>query len=111
QPGMVVALTPIAMMIGFFCYINLILCFFNLLPIPPFDGSRVVQKFLTGNARHVYGQLEQYGMFIILALIFVPRMMGFDLIGGYFALTAQPVFQLLTGIPSGALFASLFGAF
>ncbi|MCL2379253.1 MAG: site-2 protease family protein [Coriobacteriia bacterium] len=100
-------LTGLGAVIGMFAYVNLILCFFNLLPIPPFDGSRIVQKFLTGNARHTYAQLEQYGMFIVLGLIFIPRMMGFDLIGMYFAVTAQPIFRLLTTIDAQTLFISL----
>ena len=108
QANLITGLTPIGVVLAFFCYINLILCFFNLLPIPPFDGSRIVQKFLKGDLRHWYGQLEQYGMFIILGLIFIPRMLfGVNLIGMYFAVTAQPVFEFLTQIPAGLLFVSL----
>ena len=108
QANLITGLTPIGIVIAFFCYINLILCFFNLLPIPPFDGSRIVQKFLTGNLRHWYTQLEQYGMFIIVGLIFIPPMLfGFSLIGMYFAATAQPVFEFLTQIPAGLLFGSM----
>lgn len=102
------SLTAVGVALGLFAYLNLVLCFFNLLPIPPFDGARVVQKFLTGNARVFYARLEQYGMFIILGLIFIPQMLlGVNLIGLYFGLTAQPVFRLLTTIHAGTLFESL----
>ena len=101
-------LTGIGLSIGLFAYVNLVLCFFNLLPIPPFDGSRIVQKFLKGNARRIYGQLEQYGMIIILGLIFIPSMFfGVNLIGIYFAYTVQPVFRLLSSIDAQTLFISL----
>lgn len=101
-------LTGLGASIGLFAYINLVLCFFNLLPIPPFDGSRIVQKFLTGNARHYYARLEQYGMFIVLGLIFIPSMLfGVSIIGLYFSVTAQPIFQLLTTIEARTLFISL----
>ena len=103
--SLVTGLTSFGFVLGFFCYINLILCFFNLLPIPPFDGSRIVQKYLKGNARHWYDQLERYGMFIVLGLIWIPPMLfGFSLIGMYFSVTAWPVFQFITGIPVGVLF-------
>jgi len=103
--GMIVQLAPLGILLARFAYINLVLCFFNLLPIPPFDGSRVVQKFLKGNARHYYAQLEQYGMWIVLGIIAIPPMLfGFSLIGIYFRFTAQLVFTLLTGIPLSAAF-------
>ena len=56
------------------CYfaviINLGLASFNLIPIPPLDGSRLLLVFLRGKNLYVYQQLEQYGQFILLLLIF-----------------------------------------
>ena len=49
--------------------INLVLLVLNLIPIPPLDGSRVVQSFLTGNAALNYARLEPYGFFILLGLL------------------------------------------
>jgi len=51
-------------------YFNVLLCVFNLVPIPPLDGSRVVQLFLSGGALNAYRRLEQYGLLLIVALIF-----------------------------------------
>jgi Zn-dependent protease len=55
-----------------FCYvayINLILFLFNLIPIPPLDGSRVVAYFLKGEARNFYRSIEPYGIIIILVFL------------------------------------------
>ena len=50
--------------------LNLVLMLFNLFPIPPLDGSRIVAHFLKGEARRSYMQLERYGIFILLGIIF-----------------------------------------
>ncbi|HHW13238.1 MAG TPA: site-2 protease family protein [Firmicutes bacterium] len=51
--------------------LNLSLAFFNLLPIPPLDGSRLVRYFLRGQAFHFYTQLERHGFIILFALLFI----------------------------------------
>ena len=50
--------------------INLGLASYNLIPIPPLDGSRILIVFLRGKNLYIYQQLEQYGQFILLLLIF-----------------------------------------
>ena len=40
-------LIPLAQMLWQGVYINMIFCFFNLIPIPPLDGSRVITMFLS----------------------------------------------------------------
>jgi Zn-dependent protease len=50
--------------------VNALLAVFNLVPIPPLDGSRVLQLFLSGSALIAYQRLERYGLLIIVALIF-----------------------------------------
>ena len=50
-------------------YVNALLAVFNLVPIPPLDGSRVVQLFLSGPTLNAYLRLEQYGLILIVALI------------------------------------------
>ena len=50
---------------------NAFLIVFNLLPVPPLDGSRVVGGLMDDHTRHEWRKLDQYGIFIILALVFI----------------------------------------
>lgn len=50
-------------------FINLLLGIFNLIPIPPMDGSKLVAMALPAEAARAYGSLERYGMFIILIFL------------------------------------------
>ena len=51
--------------------INLILGTFNLIPIPPLDGSRIVAGFLKGDIARKYDRLEKYGILIIFILAYL----------------------------------------
>lgn len=82
-----------------FAYINLVLMFFNLIPMPPLDGSRVLPVFLSNRGLELYNRFEQYGVAIFFVVLMVlPRVLGIDLIGGYFGITVEPVLRLLTGV-------------
>ncbi|MDO8916279.1 MAG: site-2 protease family protein [Coriobacteriia bacterium] len=81
-------------MVYLFVYMNLFLMFFNLLPIPPMDGSRVVQRFLSGRAAEFYAGLERYGFVIIIVLLYIGR----PLLDAYLNLTLDPVVAFLTGV-------------
>lgn len=50
---------------------NAFLIVFNLLPVPPLDGSRVVGGLMDDHTRREWRKLDQYGIFIILAMVFV----------------------------------------
>ena len=52
-------------------FINLLLASFNLLPIPPLDGSRLVMGLLSGTWLKLYRSLEPYGMLIVVLLLYV----------------------------------------
>lgn len=55
----------------FSCFIvNLMLMAFNLIPVPPLDGSRVVTALLPPKAAEVYLGIERYGFIIIFALLY-----------------------------------------
>ncbi len=49
--------------------VNLILAIFNLIPIPPLDGSKILISFLPNDLARHYLKLEPYGFFIIILLI------------------------------------------
>ncbi len=51
--------------------INLILAVFNLLPLPPLDGARIVSSLLPSKLSYQYNQLEPYGLYILLGLLFL----------------------------------------
>lgn len=59
--------------------INILLAAFNFLPIPPLDGFSLARLFLP---YQVSAWLEQYGMFVLIALVFLPQFLGrqFDLL-------------------------------
>ena len=48
--------------------INLVLTFFNLMPIPPLDGSRIIMAFLPQELAEPYARIERFGFIIIFAL-------------------------------------------
>ncbi|MCL2677589.1 MAG: site-2 protease family protein [Clostridiales bacterium] len=56
--------------LGYLCHINIILAVFNLLPIPPLDGSKVMVSFLPWRWAEQYYQYERYGFLILIILIF-----------------------------------------
>ena len=76
--------------------VNLVLCFFNLIPIPPLDGSKVVLYFLSGETRASYYRLQQYAMPILIVVLYlVPSMLRVDPVGMYLDVTAYRLLDLL----------------
>ena len=63
-------LLPLAIILKFTVQINIALCFFNLLPIPPLDGSKILMAVLPENLNRYYSYLEPFGFVIILILLF-----------------------------------------
>jgi Zn-dependent protease len=55
----------------YFTLINFYLMFFNLIPLPPLDGSSIIAPFLSDKALRKYYQVQRYAMPILLILMFV----------------------------------------
>jgi Zn-dependent protease len=62
---------PLTRLMVYGVAINLVLAFFNLVPIPPLDGSRIILAFLSDDLAEQYVRLERYGFIIIFALLFL----------------------------------------
>lgn len=58
-------------LLKFILVINIILPVFNLFPVPPLDGSKVLMGLLPPHLAYKYSQLEQYGFFIIIILLYM----------------------------------------
>lgn len=84
--------------LDFFVFINLVLMVFNLIPIPPLDGSKVLFAFMDPQtAWRVRPVLEQYSLPILLAAMLLPIFGGNTLIGVVFDELLTPLSHLLTG--------------
>ncbi len=71
-------------------YINIALALFNLIPIPPLDGSKLLYPFLPGIRPHTLAMVERYGFLFVLAFLLF---LGDGILGPII----QVVFHFLTG--------------
>lgn len=58
-------------MLYFFTQINIMLAAFNLIPIPPLDGSKILAGLLPERFENILARLEPYGFFIIIGLLYL----------------------------------------
>ncbi len=61
----------VATVLQVMAYINIILAAFNLIPIPPLDGSKIVMGFLPPRIQELMARLEPFGFFIIIGLLYL----------------------------------------
>lgn len=77
---------------------NLVLMFFNLIPLPPLDGSSIVPMFLSDKALHWWYGVQRYSFGVLLVLMWgVPALTGWSPLSVYFEYTVGPVLNLLLG--------------
>jgi Zn-dependent protease len=79
-----------------FILINLYLMFFNLIPIPPLDGSSVIMPLLPRKALPTWYQVQRYALPILMIVVIVlPMVIGFNPLGIYLDFTAGNIARLL----------------
>jgi Zn-dependent protease len=61
----------IGIMLYYMAQINIMLAAFNLIPIPPLDGSKILMGFAPQGLRYLLLRLERYGFFIIIILLYL----------------------------------------
>lgn len=62
---------PLGLILYYMMQINIMLAAFNLIPIPPLDGSKILMGFLSHRAQYALSRLEPYGFFIIIGLLYM----------------------------------------
>jgi Zn-dependent protease len=61
----------LAPLLFYFAKINIILAAFNLIPIPPLDGAKILMGFASPTIQNTLFRLERYGFFIVIALLYL----------------------------------------
>ncbi|MDO4582029.1 MAG: site-2 protease family protein [Bacillota bacterium] len=90
--------------LSYFVMINAVLAVFNLLPIPPLDGSKILAGLLPARQLNIVLTLERYGFIILLALVFIPDILSM------FGLPRIDILGTLIGVPATWLVNVIYGA-
>lgn len=77
--------------------VNIGLGIFNLIPIPPLDGSKVLAEFLPANAKYKYLQFEKFGWILLFLLIY------FGNLSKYLGIALEFVFDNLFNLIAGVI--------
>ena len=92
--------------LSFFVQINIVLAVFNLIPIPPLDGSKILAGLLPNRFAKAIWALERYGFAILFCIVFLPNILSqfglprIDILG---TIISRPAMWIMNGL------ASLFG--
>ncbi|MHB8090041.1 MAG: site-2 protease family protein [Syntrophales bacterium] len=63
--------SSLGLLLYYMTQINIMLAAFNLIPIPPLDGSKILMGFLSHRTQYALSRLEPYGFFIIIGLLYI----------------------------------------
>jgi Zn-dependent protease len=61
----------LATLLYYLAQINIILAAFNLIPIPPLDGSKILMGFVSERFQYLLSRFEPYGFFVIIGLLYI----------------------------------------
>jgi Zn-dependent protease len=84
-PDAAAFLTPLAVFLSIMLLLNVSLGVFNLIPVPPLDGSHVLEELLPYNMAQAYEQIRPYGFLLLMALLYL----------GVFSFIIGPVYQFV----------------
>ncbi len=88
--------SPIEFIVEFIA-INLLLFVFNLMPISPLDGEKVLEYFIPAPATAFFERIRPYGPVILLVVVFVLPRIGINVIGGLLQFFANIFFSIFLG--------------
>lgn len=78
-----------------FIFINLLLLLFNLIPLFPLDGEKVLEYFLPYRGKEFLHRMRQYGPMLLMGLVFLGPFIGFNLFQYLIVAPAQWLFSML----------------
>ena len=90
--------TPLTMVLIQAVWINIILAVFNLIPIPPLDGSRILAGVVPESWNYGYEHVERYGPMVLIGLIVLASATGYSVFGRIVSPVAAPLLRLFLGV-------------
>ena len=81
-----------------FIIINLTLMLFNLIPLAPLDGEKILEYFLPPNLERTWESIRPYSPLILIAIVFLGPLIGIDVLGWIMGPPLSALWHVLTGI-------------
>jgi len=95
---------PLSLILIYGVAINLILAFFNFIPIPPLDGSKILMGILPTQQAIRFSSLERYGPFLLIGIVLIENWLNLGLIRNLVFPFVRFFGSLFTGLDFGRFF-------